>query len=216
MNKKDMLLFAGAISLVVCAGLLTWRNVAVFVRSRRPPAPVAVVANWQQYVRGAGQIGAKFPRVTILEFVDYACAASRNFAPDLDKVLINHPAEVALVIRHLPIHGEMSDLAARAAVCASRHGKFEPYHRLLMRQPNLVVDSLVPYASRVGVWDTAAFNTCIGSEAASLVVAADTADANKLGVRGTPTIFVNGEQYAGGQPMISTIVELHLNGERGR
>jgi len=52
------------------------------------------------------------------------------------------------------------------------------------------------------------------SKAAASAVAADISDAEKLGVKGTPTIFVNGEQYVGGQPMIEAIVARHLEGHR--
>jgi protein-disulfide isomerase len=216
LSKKDLLLILGAISLIACGGLLTWRSVSALARSKRPPAPVTVVANWQPYVQVGERIGAKVPRVIILEFVDYACGACKSFTVDLDKVLTKHPGEVALAIRHLPILGVASELAARAAVCAGREGRFEPYHRLLMGQAVLVSDSLVVYASRAGVRDTIAFRSCMGSEVATSVVAADVSQANELGVRGTPTIFVNGEQYEGAQRLVGVIVARHVKRQRAR
>jgi protein-disulfide isomerase len=165
-------------------------------------------------IHACRRMGAKFPRVTILEFVDYACGPSRKFAPALNEVMTKHAGEVALVIRHLPLHGGPSAFAARAAVCASGQGKFEPYHRLLMSHAMLQRDSLVLYASRVGVPDTIAFRTCMGRDATASVVAADVSDANTLGVKGTPTILVNGEEYAGGQPLLGAIVARHLREHR--
>ena len=208
--KSDKLLIAAAVLLSVCACVLTWRNVADFARSKRPPAPVMFVVDWQKYVQAGERLGAKYPRVTILEFLDYACGACRHFAPTLDTVLTEYPTDVAVVIRHLPILGVSSLFAARAAVCANLQGRFEAYHRMLIRQAILLKDSLVVYASRVGVPDTLAFRSCMGRKGTALMVAADVADADKLLVSATPTLLVNGDQYVGSQPLLEAIVERHL------
>jgi protein-disulfide isomerase len=155
-------------------------------------------------------MGARFPRVTIIEFVDYACGACKNFAPYLDSTLSKHRGEIAVVVKHLPLHGKASGAAARAAVCASRQSKLEPYHHTLMSQTLLLPDSFVLYASRVGVADSAGFRICMNSKATALVVAADSSDADRLGIDGVPTSLINGELYVGGQPRIEAIVARHL------
>lgn len=212
--KSGLPLSAVAVSLVISAGVLTWRNVSVFARSQRPPTPVAMVADWRRYAETGVRIGAKFPSVNIIEFVDYSCRACKNFAPYLDNVLRNHPSEVALIVKHLPILGQPSRAAAKAAVCASQQGWLEPYHRLLMNQQTLSIDSLVPFASRVGVADTTGFRNCMGSEASGAILTADSSDADRLGVAGVPAILVNGELYSGGQPKIEAVVVRHLKARK--
>jgi protein-disulfide isomerase len=53
--------------------------------------------------------------------------------------------------------------------------------------------NLKKYAADLGL-DTATFNKCIDNDETATVIQADIAEANRLGIRGTPTFLINGRQ----------------------
>jgi protein-disulfide isomerase len=97
------------------------------------------------------------------------------------------------------IGGSESRRAAEASECANEQGEFWNYHQLIFA--NQQGEGLGAFSDRrlkalaetLGL-DTAAFNTCFDSGRYSATVREDEALARSLGVRGTPTIFVNGTQ----------------------
>ena len=90
-----------------------------------------------------------------------------------------------------------SHWAAYAAECANLQGKFWDYHDKLFSQwrgefvGTFTKDKLKGYAAGLGL-DTAKFNTCLDTEQTKSVIDADKADANRLGISGTPTFVLNG------------------------
>jgi rhodanese-related sulfurtransferase len=91
-----------------------------------------------------------------------------------------------------------------ASECAADQGKFwEAVDKLYDNQGDLSNDALRRYAAELGL-DTKRFNQCLSSQATLGRVRRDLDDAHALGVRGTPTFFVN--QHALTQP--PTVEEL--------
>jgi protein-disulfide isomerase len=90
-----------------------------------------------------------------------------------------------------------SHWAAEAAECANLQGKFWEYHDKLFsvwsgeNAGTYTKPNLKKYASDLGL-DTAKFNQCLDTDQTMSTVQADTGDATRLGVQGTPTFFVNG------------------------
>jgi protein-disulfide isomerase len=98
----------------------------------------------------------------------------------------------------LPSH-PLARPAHEAARCAAEAGRFWPYHdRLFDEQPRFDRDDLIRYAAAVGL-ETGAFTRCLESRAFAAAVEADVSQGRALGVRGTPTFFVNGEILVGAQ-----------------
>jgi hypothetical protein len=87
--------------------------------------------------------------------------------------------------------------AAQASVCAQEQGKFWEYHDRLFASSDLSADALKRIAGEVGLKQNA-FNQCIASGGSRTAVEKDIAEANRLGVRGTPTFFINGTPFNGG------------------
>jgi protein-disulfide isomerase len=90
-----------------------------------------------------------------------------------------------------------SHWAAYAAECANEQGKFWEYHDKLFVEwrgefvGTYTKDKLKKYAADLGL-DTSQFNQCVDTEKTKPVIDADIADANRLGIQGTPTFLVNG------------------------
>lgn len=92
-----------------------------------------------------------------------------------------------------------SHWSAYAAECANRQGKFWEYHEKLFTQFTTAFAgsyskaNLKKYAAELGL-DTAAFNKCIDNDETASVIQADIAEAQRTGIRGTPTFMINGRQ----------------------
>jgi protein-disulfide isomerase len=150
--------------------------------------------------------------VTIIEFGDYQCPSCRLFwrdvEPRLKKEYID-TGKVKLVFRDFPIvqnHPE-AIVAAVAAQCAADQGKYWQYHDKLFREQDNRGDDIIRFkVADLKKWgadlrlDTAAFNQCIDSARYKDEVAKDYADGEGIGIRGTPTFFINGRFIGGAQP----------------
>ena len=150
--------------------------------------------------------------VTIIEFGDYQCPSCRLFwrdvEPRLKKEYID-TGKVKLVFRDFPIvqnHPE-AIVAAVAAQCAADQGKYWQYHDKLFREQDNRGDDIIRFkVADLKKWgadlrlDTAAFNQCVDSGRHKDEVAKDYADGEGIGIRGTPTFFINGRFIGGAQP----------------
>ncbi len=110
--------------------------------------------------------------------------------------------KVRFVYRHLTVIGPESVRAAEASECASDQGKFWEYHDVLFlnwageNAGGFSDANLKSFAGRVGL-DAAAFVACLDGGQHADLVRQDTGKGNALGVRSTPTIFVNNTMLAG-------------------
>jgi protein-disulfide isomerase len=89
-------------------------------------------------------------------------------------------------------HGE---IAARAAIAAYSQGKFWEMHRQLFANgEHLDQNALDAYAKTLGL-DVDRFREDMQSPATSARIDADRKLADTLGVKGTPTLYINGREY---------------------
>lgn len=107
---------------------------------------------------------------------------------------------VRFVVKDFPLPSHPRARAAHeAARCAAEGGRFWPYHdRLFEAQPRFERDDLLRYAAEVGL-DGEPFTRCLDARTFAAAVEADVSQGRALGVRGTPTFFVNGQMLVGAQ-----------------
>ena len=142
--------------------------------------------------------------VTIIEFGDYQCPGCGVFASRVKPMLKQRyidTGKASFVFYDFPIvsiHAH-AFLAARAARCAEDQGKFWEYHDLIFaRAPDWSTErnaekTFIDLAALVGL-DQEAFASCVQSDKHADLVSANSALGDKLGVSGTPTLFVNGKR----------------------
>ncbi|WP_258726344.1 DsbA family protein [Cellulomonas sp. NS3] len=143
-------------------------------------------------------LGSLDAPVTVVEYGDLECPYCRNAAPVLRELVEGSGGQVRLVWRHFPLfevhpHALTAALAAEAA---GAHGLFWPMQELLFaRQDRLTDADLRVYAAELGIDP----DEVAGDRAQ---VHADAVEADYLGgvaggVRGTPTLLVDGVRYRG-------------------
>jgi protein-disulfide isomerase len=109
-------------------------------------------------------------------------------------VLEQYPNDVKLVFKNFPltrIHKFAMD-AAVASMAANQQGKFWEFHdELFKNYNNLNAEKFDELAQAVGL-DMEQFNQDRQNPALAAMVQRDLKDGVEAGVRGTPSIFVNG------------------------
>ncbi|MDT7808440.1 MAG: hypothetical protein QOJ70_2253 [Acidobacteriota bacterium] len=155
-----------------------------------PTPPVYTIATDDQPIKGNPNAS-----VTLVEFTDYQCPSCANAHPMLERIAAEYGDRVRLVVRDYPLsqHPE-AQKAAEAAEAAREQGKYWEYVSLLYQnQSALKADKLKEYASRVGL-DRAVFDAALDSGKFAESVHRDVLDGERVGVAGTPTVFVNGRR----------------------
>ena len=112
-----------------------------------------------------------------------------------EQVLAKYPTEVKLVFKNFPLTSIHKDAmnAGAAALAAHAQGKFWEYHDKLFAEKRLTDEALVEYARQLGL-NLDKFNHDRKSREIQQAVAEDGRDGMQAGVRGTPTIFINGRR----------------------
>jgi protein-disulfide isomerase len=97
----------------------------------------------------------------------------------------------------MPILGEESGLAARAALAARRQGKYaEAHDRLMAESGPLTPASVVAALSGIGL-DAERLRADMNAPEVAALIARELALAQALGIHGTPAFVVGGELVVG-------------------
>lgn len=134
--------------------------------------------------------------VTIVEFSDFECPFCGQAHPILQRVLRRFEGRVRLVFKHYPLSGhEHAVPAAKAAIAAGRQGRFWEMHDLLFEhQDALTPSDLEGYAARLGL-DLDRFRADMQAEETAALIERNRAEGQEVGVRGTPSMYVNGHKF---------------------
>jgi predicted DsbA family dithiol-disulfide isomerase/uncharacterized membrane protein len=156
----------------------------------------------------ARSLGPANAAVTITVFSDFQCPACKVAAEVLRELTEEMTGRVRLIYKFYPLDSSCNPYlkrpmhryacaAASAAYCASAQGKFWTYHDYLFtNQTEIPEENLFQFAQSSDL-DLKKFDACHHDRHALEEVQKDIAEGNRLGIRGTPTIFVNGQQYSG-------------------
>jgi len=144
--------------------------------------------------------------VKIDVYADFQCPACKTFAEEIEPKIFDQfvaNGDMYYTFRQFPfiddeVVGKESDQAANASMCALEQERFWDYHAILFanwngENQNAFSDKrLVAFADSLGL-DMDAFNACFKANAYMDEIESDLAAGRMKGVRGTPSVFVNGE-----------------------
>jgi protein-disulfide isomerase len=183
-------------------------------------APVEAPPEFVRYdvaSEGFYGIGPEDAPITIVEFSDYQCPFCKRWHDEVYQSLLNeYPGQIRLVYRHLPLTSLHSDAfpAAEAAMCAGEQNAYWPFHEKLFSSDALGSSIYVQYAQDLGL-DINSFEECVAENRYQEAVQSDLDFAVGMGVRSTPTFFINGLAVVGAQPLdvFKQVIDKELAGE---
>lgn len=154
-------------------------------------------------------LGPADASVTLVEFLDPECESCAAFSPVVKKILKDYDGKIRLVVRYMPLHPN-SLSAATFTEAAGEQGKYwEAQTLLFQKQPEwgtkhgpqasaekADINALFKkYAAELGL-DTAKMDGAFAENRYNTKLQRDLKDGQTLGVRQTPTFFVNGRRLA--------------------
>lgn len=141
--------------------------------------------------------GAADGKVTLVEFSDFQCPYSQRAQAVIQQLLEAFPNDLKHVYKNFPLSFHKRAMpAAQACLAAGLQGKFWEMHDLVFSNPqNLEDQDFKAHAQKLGL-DIARFEADLQSETVMKRIEADTEDAKKAEVMGTPTLFLNGKRVA--------------------
>ena len=115
--------------------------------------------------------------------------------PQLEQLLDKYPSEIKVVFKNFPIRSHKYAIkAAMAALAAGRQQKFWEFHDELFKNYNRLNDQKVnEIATQLGL-DQTKFMEHQKSPVEAARIRQDYEEGIRLGVRGTPTVFINGRK----------------------
>jgi protein-disulfide isomerase len=162
--------------------------------------------------------GSDSATITIIEFSDYQCPFCRQWHENvLPQLQTKYGDKIRMVYRDFPLYSihPSAESAAIAANCAGEQKHYWEFGDLLFtHQDSLNTQTYDKLAEDLKL-DLPSFKQCISENRYKDEVTADYNFASELGVRSTPTFFINGLAVVGAQPfeVFEQIIDMELAGK---
>jgi len=169
-------------------------EILLLVSSKSKTLQIAVL-DFVQEINTAGSPfkGTAGAPVTIVLFTEFQCPYCSKMVSVINQVLEKNKANVKVVFKNFPIPNHpFARKAAAAALAAARQGKFWELHDRLFQNYDRLNDQVVQEQARQLRLDMKKFQTDMNDPQIAQQINQDYQDGAKAGVRGTPTVFVNG------------------------
>ncbi len=113
--------------------------------------------------------------------------------PLLEQVLVTYPKDIKVVFKNFPLRErKYARKAAIAALAAMRQGKFWEYHDKLFTHIDQMNDGVIQQLAEELGLNMVEFNKSLNDPGTEEKVDKDIRDGTRAGVKGAPTVFING------------------------
>jgi protein-disulfide isomerase len=130
----------------------------------------------------------------------------------LEQLLEKYPGQIKIVFKNFPLRNhKMAMPAAKAALAAERQGRFWEYHDRVFENYNRLTNELLDQIATDLNLDMNRFRSDQNDPAITALINRDIREGSRIGVRGTPTVFINGKRLGQRSPeAFSAAIESEL------
>ncbi len=158
-------------------------------------------------LRRSLSLGAADAPVRVVIYADLDCPFCRVVSPLFRELLSELGGKVAYFYMLFPVkvHGDVAIATSKASIAAADQGKFWEFHDIMYRHFEKHSDAdILKYVEELGM-DMERFQTVWRSPQAETIVEDTKAEGLALGVKSTPTVYINGKLYHGERTRIELL-----------
>lgn len=148
------------------------------------------------------KFGENKKNITVVEFLDPECESCALFHPVVRKLYKDYHEEIQLVVKYIPNHTN-SKFAIKLLEASRSQNKYEEVLSVIFdKQPlwaqhnNEKPELLWQFLAEIPELDINKLKEEFNNPKIDNIINIDAQDARELGVRGTPSFFVNGKRLA--------------------
>jgi protein-disulfide isomerase len=199
-NPKPIVILGiiAAVAIAATIGILTLANNATV--SNTPAAAESTLIR-----ADSPAMGNENAKIRLVEFLDPECEACGAIHPLVKELKFKYQDKMRFVVRYMPLHSN-SVLAASAMEAAGEQDKYWEYMDIIYRSQSEWApphgggaskipprEAFIQYAGYLNL-DKGLFEKSLDDPKKAAKVARDREDGLKVGVKGTPTFFLNGSK----------------------
>lgn len=208
-RQRLLTILAITVGALIVVGLLVYPSIQ---KSLAPVGEITTITPASRPMPNGTALGEEGAPVLVEVWEDFQCPACKNYSTDIEPLIAENyvaTGQVRYVFRQFPFLDERvpssneSQQSANASMCAAEQERFWDYHDMLFANWNgenrgaFSDKRLVAFAEALGL-DMDRFNSCFQNNNYRDEIAKDKADGQELGVTGTPSVFVDGQQLTPG------------------
>jgi protein-disulfide isomerase len=206
-NRILTILAIVAVAIIV-VGLLVYPSIQA---ATAPVGEIISITPEPRPMAAGTAMGDPDAPVLIEIWEDFQCPACRDYSQNTEPLIAENyvaTGDVYYVFRQYPflddrVPGTESKQAANASMCAAEQERFWDYHDMLFanwdgeNRGTFSDKRLVAFAEAINL-DMDSFNSCFEANLYRADIDQDRADGTAVGVTGTPSVFVAGQQLTPG------------------
>ena len=210
MDKKESMLklkITVLIVIILIGGVKGWESYKDTLRSKNKNVVLE---------RVKGDLEAS---LHIVEYIDFQCSSCAYGSKYLAGIMKKYPKLIRLELKYFPLRmHQHAFMAARYGECSLQQGKFWDFHDNIIRQQEYwkkMIDAVPAFdsiARDIGV-DETIFRQCLKNDKVEMLINKHRIEGRSLGVRSTPTYFINGEVFVGSKALKEFIEKYLANQE---
>ena len=159
----------------------------------------------------ARQRGNPQAPVKIVEYVDLQCPACAYGALQIHQYLDQYPQKIFLEVKFFPLGGHMHSLeATKFAQCAADQGKFWSFFEMVFQEQRKWSELIDAQPAFVEMIKAIGLNpdkvvSCTSKDELRIKILAEKDVGTSLGIKSTPTYFINGTMFVGVKAMMDEV-----------
>jgi protein-disulfide isomerase len=143
-------------------------------------------------------MGNKNSPVRIVAFLDYQCPYCTTMFPLLEQLMDKYPQKVSVILKHFPLRMHpFAEKASLAALAAAKQNKYRELSSLYFKNYKSLNDQTIKEYAQLAGLNMEAFDKDRGDTALKTIIAEDTNLGRKIGIRGVPSVYINGRSFRG-------------------